>query len=124
MKKILVVEDSPTILCLVTDLLEYNGYKVVSANDGEAGLSKMKEAKPDLVVLDIRLPGMDGYQVCRIAKSDPELKNIPIIFLTTSAQKREIEKGKEAGADGYVTKPYEGKGLVEEIGKFFKREVK
>lgn len=120
MKKILVVEDSPTILCLVIDLLEYNGYKVVSANDGETGLSKMKEAKPDLVVLDIRLPGMDGYQVCCIAKSDPELKNIPIIFLTTSAQKREIEKAKEVGADGYVTKPYEGKGLVEEIDKFFR----
>jgi len=117
-KKILIIEDSTITIVLVKMRLENDGYTVISAIGGEAGLEKMREEKPDLVILDVRMPEMDGFEVCRIAKNDPELKNIPVIFLTTRVQKSDFEKGKEVGVDGHIGKPYEGAGLVKEIKKF------
>lgn len=118
--KILVIEDNLATVNMLITRLEWAGYKVIAALDGETGLIKMKQEKPDVVLLDIRMPGMDGFEVCRKAKSDPALKKIPIIFLTTASQESDIKRGKEAGGDGYITKPYEGRALIEEVSKFIK----
>lgn len=120
-KKILIIEDNLLTSDMISLRLSESGYDVVPAYDGKAGLAKIKELRPDLVILDVRMPEMDGFEVCRLAKNDPDIRKIPIIFLTTSSQKADFNKAKEAGADGYMTKPYEGKGLVSEINKFFKR---
>lgn len=119
-KKILVVDDSPTIISLVSKRLEFGGYEVISAGDGRSGLDKMKESMPDLVIFDIQMPGIDGFQACRAAKSDPLLKNIPIIFLTSTDEDINEEKYRSAGADGYITKPYEGSGILEKVNSFLK----
>ncbi|MFC1699262.1 response regulator [Candidatus Omnitrophota bacterium] len=117
-KKILVVDDNRDTQELVAYRLKASGYEVISAPDGETGLRKMKEDRPDLVILDVRMPQMDGFECCRIARSDPELKGLPIIFLSTAAQAWDLKKGKQVGADGYVIKPYDSQGLVEEIKKY------
>ena len=122
MKKILIVEDSETIREMVAYRLTESGYDVETASDGKEGLRKIKEVKPDLVVLDIRMPGMDGFEVCEKAKADPAIKHIPILFLTTATQKADYEKGRECGADGYVTKPYEGTGLVDEVKRVLQKK--
>ena len=119
-KKILIVEDNATLVSLMRARLENSGYEVISAEEGEEGLRSMKEEKPDLVILDIKLPIMDGFEVCRLAKNNPELKSIPIIFVTALAQEQDLKKGKEVGGDGYITKPYDGNNLLDEIGKFLK----
>lgn len=119
-KKILIIEDSITTVGLLQSRLEAVGYEVISAFEGQSGLDLMKTKKPDLVLLDVRMPGMDGYEVCRIAKNDPQLKHIPIIFVTTAAQEKDIKKGKEVGGDSYMTKPYDGRELLNEVNKFLK----
>ncbi|MBL7158767.1 MAG: response regulator [Candidatus Omnitrophica bacterium] len=116
-KKILIVEDSPTMRDMVSYRLQASGYETETASCGEEALKKIKELKPDLVLLDVKMPGMNGFEVCQRSKSDPETKAVPIIFLTTAAQESDIIKGKELGADGYLTKPYDGKELIKEIGR-------
>lgn len=119
-KKILIIEDSPTIVSLLRNRIEDSGYETIAANDGESGLQMIKEKMPDLIILDVKMPGMDGFEVCRIVKGDPNIKDIPIVFVTASAQKSDIEKYREVGGSGYITKPYEGKALVDEIKKVLK----
>lgn len=119
-KKILIIEDNVSTVSMLMTRIEYAGYEVVSAPDGESGLIKMKDEMPDLVLLDVRMPGIDGFEVCRRAKADKALKKIPVIFVTTASQDSDIKKGKEAGGDGYITKPYDGKDLLKEIKKFVK----
>lgn len=119
-KKILVIEDSPTKMILLSNRIRHGGYEVIAASDGATGLYKMKQEKPDLVITDIVMPGMDGFEVCRHAKAEEELKNIPIVFITSSAYKWDADKYKEAGADGFIDNPYEGNALIEEIDKFLK----
>lgn len=123
MAKILIIEDSPTIGSLLTERLKASKFEVISAENGKVGLDKIRTLKPDLVLLDVFMPEMNGYEVCRIAKSDPELKNIPIVFLTACAQDADIEKGRAAGGDGYLTKPYEGKALITEIQRLLKKQT-
>jgi DNA-binding response OmpR family regulator len=119
-KKILIIEDSPTTIEMLEYRLKNSGYDVISADNGETGLAKIKTEKPDLVVLDVRMPGMDGFEVCKLSKKDPETKDIPIVFLTTAIQQKHKEKGKEVGADGYITKPFDGKEMLDQIKKFLK----
>lgn len=122
LKKVLLIEDDSVIVDLLRCRLEDGGFKVISAGNGQIGLQKMKKDNPDLVLLDVKMPGMDGFEVCRIAKNDPELKEIPIVFLTTAAQEWDLKEAKEAGAEGYITKPYEGKGIVEKIEEILNRK--
>lgn len=119
-KKILVIEDSPTKMILLSNRLRNGGYEVIAASDGATGLHKMREEKPDLVITDIIMPGMDGFELCRHAKADEELKKIPVVFITSSAYKWNADKCKEAGADGFIDNPYEGDALIQEIGRFLK----
>lgn len=114
-KKILVVDDEPDIVSMLTMRLEASGYQVVASSDGNDGYKKAKSEKPDLIVLDLMLPGMDGYQVCRLLKFDENYRNIPIIMLTAKGQKEDREWGQKVKADFYLTKPFESSVLLARI---------
>ena len=104
-KKILVIEDTPINMELVTDLLEVAGYKVVQAETAETGIEKARAEAPDLILMDIGLPGMDGLTATGILKRDQLTKDISVIALTSHAMKDDEEKIMAAGCDGYITKP-------------------
>jgi len=99
----------------VTFRLEANGYEVLPAYDGQEGLDKARKEKPDLIILDLMLPKMDGYKVCRMLKFDEKYKKIPIIMFTARAQETDKEMGEEVGADAYITKPFEPQALLAKI---------
>ena len=116
-KKILIIDDSVVTVSMLTERVQFGGYEVISANSGEQGLEMVRRELPNLVILDIRMPGMDGFEVCRLIKGDLATKDIPVVFVTTATQKKDLDKGKEVGCSGYITKPYDGKLLLEEIKK-------
>lgn len=116
-KKILVVDDEKDLVETLSFRLESAGYQVVTAGDGQEGLEKAREEKPDIILLDVMMPKMDGYQVCRMLKFDEEFKDTPVIMLTARGQDQDRETGKNVGANDYVTKPFEAKDLLEKIGK-------
>jgi len=116
-KRILVVDDEPGIQATLRARLEANGYEVLLASDGETGLQRAREEKPDLILLDLMLPRRDGYSVCRLLKFDNRFQHIPIIMLTARAQERDRSLGQKTGADAYVTKPFDAAHLLETIGR-------
>lgn len=116
-KKILIVDDEKDLVTLLKERISQAGYEVIAAYDGVEGLKLAKENKPDLIILDLMLPKMDGYMVCSLLKFDSEYKNIPIILLTARAGDSDKTKGVQAGADLYITKPFEPKALLESISK-------
>ena len=111
-KSILVVEDDEDILELVEYNLAKNGYDVTCVTEGEAGLEMAKDRMPDLVVLDLMLPGLDGLEVCRLLKADSKTRHIPVIMLTAKGEESDIVTGLELGADDYIPKPFSPKVLV------------
>ena len=113
--KILLIEDNGQNLYLITFILEKNGYEVIQARDGLEGIEKAIQEKPDLILLDIQLPVMDGYQVARRMKSMPELKDIPIVALTSYAMAGDRERILAAGCDGYIEKPINPETFMAEI---------
>jgi DNA-binding response OmpR family regulator len=104
MPKILVVDDSPTVIAMLQVLFTQNGYEVITAEDGTEGLKKAKEEKPDLIFLDIMLPRIDGYKICRMLKFDEQYQKIPIIMFTTRVLDSDKQTGGEVGADAYLGK--------------------
>lgn len=104
MAKILIVEDDKFLRELITQKVLKEGYQVVEAVDGEEGIAKIKEEKPDLVLLDLILPGVDGFEVLRQAKENPETSNIPVIILSNLGQKDDVERGMKLGAADYLVK--------------------
>ncbi|HTY07570.1 MAG TPA: response regulator [Candidatus Edwardsbacteria bacterium] len=112
-KKIMVVDDEPYIARVIKFKLEQEGYTVISANDGITGLNKIKEEKPDMVLLDVMMPGMSGYEVCQKIKGDAELAGIPVVILTAKGQERDREQGFSMGASDYITKPFSPNRLLE-----------
>ena len=117
-KKILVVEDSSTIRKVVSITLNQKGYEVIEAGDGLEALSKLNEANPDLILLDIILPKMDGYRILSIIRENPDFKNIPVIMLTSKDGIINKVKGKVAGSSAYLTKPFDPERLVETIERY------
>lgn len=115
--KVLVVEDSSTTRKVISVTLEQNGYETIEARDGLEALSRLNENKPDLILLDIILPKMDGYKILSIIKDSPEHKNIPVIMLTSKDRFMDKVKGKVSGSAAYLTKPFDPKQLVETIEK-------
>jgi len=113
--KILVVDDEIYIVHILDFSLGMEGYEVVTALDGEQALHKVKSDKPDLVVLDIMMPKLDGYETCKILKTDPETKNIPVILLSAKGRNVDQKMGFQVGADDYITKPFSPRKLVERI---------
>ncbi len=114
-KKILLVDDEKDLVETVAFRLEATGYEVIKAYDGQEALDKAKKVKPNLIILDLMLPKMDGYKVCRLLKFDEKYKNIPIILFTARAQEEDKKLGKEVGADDYLTKPFEPQVLLSKI---------
>jgi DNA-binding response OmpR family regulator len=120
-KKILVIDDEPLFVDMLKVRLEHAGYKVVAAFDGQGGLHKAKSERPDLIILDVMLPSMDGYTVCRLLKFDETFRRIPIIMLTVRSQNSDKETGKAVGADAYIAKPYEAEVLINQIKRLLER---
>ena len=116
-KKILVVDDVRETLLALKIRLEYAGYEVYTAVDGEAGLNMARSLIPDLILLDVMLPKIDGFSICRLLKFDEEYELIPIIMLTARSQTNDREIGKQVGANEYFTKPYNAKELLEKIAE-------
>ena len=114
-KRVLLVDDEPNIVLLIEARLRANGYDVVSAVDGLMALEMVKKEKPDLIILDLMLPKMDGYKVCGLLKKDLRYSKIPILLFTARAQEADVRLGQEVGADAYLTKPFEPKTLLSKI---------
>ena len=119
-KRILLVDDEPALLELIKIRLEANGYEVISASDGQQALDLARKEMPELIILDLMLPKVDGYKVCRLLKFDDKYKKIPIVLFTARAQESDKKLGEEAGADGYIVKPFEPGALLAKIKEFLK----
>lgn len=115
MANILIVDDSPTEIHVLTTILEKNGFSVSVANNGEEGVDKAKSEKPDLILMDVVMPGMNGFQAARQISTDPETNNIPIIIVSTKDQETDKMWGLRQGAKDYVTKPAKEKDLISKI---------
>ena len=120
-KRILVVDDEKDIADTLRFRLEANGYEVVTAYDGQDGLNKAKTVSPDLIVLDLMLPKIDGYKVCRMLKFDETYKHIPIILFTARVQESDRQTGVKVGADAYITKPFDATVLLAKIKELLKQ---
>lgn len=114
-KRVLICDDDPVILRLLQVNLELEGYDVLLAHHGEQAIEVANEQKPDLVILDIMMPRLDGYQTCERLKANEETKGIPVVFLSAKAQQADIEKGKEFGVADYLTKPFDPNDLVDVV---------
>ncbi len=114
-KEILIVDDEPSIVVPIQFLMEQQGYNVMVAENGESALDIIYKYKPDLILLDIMLPRIDGYEVCEIVRLDPRYRDIKIIFLTAKGREVEIAKGLALGADAYITKPFSNTELVAKV---------
>jgi DNA-binding response OmpR family regulator len=113
--KVLVIDDEPAILELLRINFEMEGFTVVSAPDGRAGLEKAREELPDVVISDIMMPGLDGLQLMRLLRDDPRTADLPVILLSAKAQNAEVQRGLDLGADDYVTKPFDPLELLDRV---------
>ena len=118
-KKILVVDDEPHIVRLVEVNLQRAGYDVLTAMDGIEALEQVKANRPDMIVLDVMMPRMDGFTVLKHLKADPETKEIPVIMLTAKAQDADIFRGWQSGVDSYLTKPFNPMELLTFVKRIF-----
>lgn len=119
-KRILLVDDEESLVELVTVRLKTLDYEVIPAYDGHEALEKARREKPDLIILDLMLPKMDGYKVCAMLKHDPRYMKIPIILFTARAQESDEKLGYECGANAYITKPFEHQELIGKIKELLK----
>jgi two-component system cell cycle response regulator DivK len=117
-KTILVIEDHEDNRRIMRDLLTSSGYEVIEAVTGEEGVTAAETHRPDLILMDVQLPGLDGYEATRLIKANPNLQSIPIIVVTSYALSGDDVKAFEAGCDAYVTKPYSPRELLARIRKF------
>ncbi|KGG79752.1 response regulator transcription factor [Caloranaerobacter azorensis] len=121
LKKILIVDDEEHIIELIRFNLETNGYQVITANDGNEALKKIREEKPNLVILDLMLPSIDGIEICKILRKDEETEKLPIIMLTAKSEEIDMILGLEIGADDYITKPFSVRELLARIKAVLRR---
>ena len=117
-KTVLVVEDNELNMKLIVALLTIGNYRILKAEDAETGLQAARKHQPDLILMDIQLPGMDGLSATRIIKQDDALKDIPVVALTSYAMAGDKEKATEAGCDGYIPKPIETRTFLEHLSQF------
>jgi DNA-binding response OmpR family regulator len=114
-KEILIVEDEPGVMAAIRFLMKQQGYNVRVAEKGEDALDLLSTNKPHLVLLDIMLPGMNGWEVCEAIRSNPEYRNVKIVFLTARRNEAEIAKGLDLGANAYITKPFKNDQLIARV---------
>lgn len=119
--KILVAEDERDIRELISFSLQLSGYQVTEALNGEDAVQKAQQILPDLILLDVRMPKMTGYEACKILKENESTKGIPIIFLSAKGQETEIQQGKELGAEAYFLKPFAPDELNEQVKKILEK---
>jgi CheY-like chemotaxis protein len=117
-KHILIVEDTKTIVMVEKMMLAGRGFSIDTASNGVEGLEKAKSKRPDLILADIMMPKMDGIEMCRCIKADPELKDIPIVMVTTKGEPEKVEQAFLAGCSDYLTKPIDKLELVKKVDKF------
>ncbi len=115
MAQILIVDDSPTEIHVLTTYLQKQGHQIVTASDGESGVAKAREIMPDLILMDVVMPGMNGFQATRQLSKDPATASIPIIIVTTKDQETDRVWGLRQGAKDYVTKPVDETSLIEKV---------
>lgn len=120
-KKILIVEDEESLLKLESILLTSKGYEVRGVPNGMAALAALQEELPDLILLDIMLPEIDGFEVCRRIKADPATRHIPVVMLTAKKSREDMARGEQVGADWYITKPFKSAMVIETIQRFLSR---
>ena len=113
--KILIVDDEPSITIPLQFLMEQNQFEVMVVHSGEEALATIDDFKPDLVLLDVMLPTVDGFQVCQNLKSDPRRKTIKVVFLSAMTRDMDIAKGNTLGADAYITKPFSNADVVRQV---------
>jgi DNA-binding response OmpR family regulator len=118
---VLVVEDDPVILRLLEVNFTMEGFEVLSAADGREALERARVDRPDIVVSDIMMPNMNGFELLEAMRADPDVAGIPIILLSAKAQTDDVRAGLDAGADDYITKPFEPLELVERVTKLLRR---
>ena len=121
--KVLIVDDEPDYLQTLRDMLEMNRYLVASAIDGQQALKMIPEEQPDVILLDLIMPGMNGLEVLERIKSNPEFKSIPVIMLTGRSEGGDITRAKECGVDDYIVKPFNRNLLLETIKKVMKKSL-
>ena len=121
MFKILIAEDEPDIRDLISLTLQFSGYSVVAAKDGVEAVEAAKNDTFDLILMDVRMPRMTGYEACRILRENDTTKEIPIIFLSAKGQEFEVQAGLEAGADDYILKPFAPEILTKKIEKVLQK---
>lgn len=119
--RILVIEDEPGLREGIKAILQKSGYEVILASDGKEGLDMARKESPDLIILDLMMPKIDGYKVCRLLKFDSRYKQIPIIIFTVRAEKEDETMAYSAGADAYITKTLEPKVLLDKIEELLKK---
>ena len=117
MKKILIVDDEPNIVMSLEFLMRRNGFEVYIARNGKEALDLLSEKVPDLILLDIMMPDVDGYKICMIVKSQERFAQTRVIFLSAKSKQSDIEKGYELGADKYITKPFSTRNLLKEVNE-------
>jgi CheY-like chemotaxis protein len=117
-KKILLVDDSPTVLLMEQLLLQNGPYELLSATSGAEAVERALKERPELILMDVVMPGMDGFEVCRVLRSQEVTRAIPIILVTTRGGPEHVEKGYESGCSDYVTKPFDGNELRAKIESF------
>jgi DNA-binding response OmpR family regulator len=120
-KKILIVDDEVDLVKTIQFTLEAEGYKVLVSYNGEDALNQSRKENPDLILLDLMLPKLDGYKVCRLLKFDEQYKHIPILMLTAKTQQKDRLLGMETGADEYITKPFDIEELMEKVKSYLNK---
>jgi CheY-like chemotaxis protein len=119
---VLIVEDNPVNMELAQDLLEIRGYRVLTAPSAEEGLGIARDQRPDMVLMDIGLPGMDGLEATRRLKEDPATRDIPVVCLTAHAMEGDQDKAMSVGAVGYITKPIDTREFADRVASYLKQD--
>jgi two-component system alkaline phosphatase synthesis response regulator PhoP len=123
MAKILIVEDERDIRDLITFTLQYAGYEVVAATNGEEAIEMARLEMPDLIMMDVRMPRMTGYEACRVLRETEPTQHIPVVFLSAKGQEQEVQSGLEAGAVDYILKPFSPEQLARRVEEILARSA-
>ncbi len=115
--RVLITEDEPNIVESLTFILQRAGYEVTSVADGEAAVRRLRSDPPDIMILDVMLPRLNGFEVLKLVKTDQILKSLPVIILTAKGQAHDRELAEQIGADAFITKPFSNRDIIDQIGR-------